>query len=323
MPNNNHGDLDPRKKGEVDPFSPLWLRLEAITRKIGLKHLMRWADKIISVAEPAGRITMSTILPHDHKGECKTISVLSANLWHDWPRFRNIEKRLEAFARLVEEENIDLVLLQEIARTRSFKVDAWLAERLNMSYVYSRANGSERIGFEEGLGVYSRFRLKRFPFLRQVSRASNPFVRRMALGVEVETPCGEILAFSVHLGLLRRQNAHQLEELHRWISRLSENRSVVIGGDFNTTEKSRQIRQVRTFWQDTYRLAQAQGHSHTHTVKWPWGSKLVNQRIDYIFLQPGKPVWKVIDVCHLDPLGGLHSDHRAVIARLAPVLVPV
>jgi endonuclease/exonuclease/phosphatase family metal-dependent hydrolase len=221
---------------------------------------------------------------------------------------------------MVEHEKADLVLLQEIARTQTFKVDNWLADRLGMSYVYSRSNGSESIGFEEGLGIFSRFPLVKQPYIRQVSRIANPFVRRMALGVEVETPCGNFLAFSVHLGLLRKQNARQLEELHHWIARLSGTRFAVIGGDFNVPEKSRQIRRVRTYWQDTYRQAQAQGQSHTHTVKWPWGNKLFHQRIDYIFLQPGTPALNVLDVRHLDPLGGLHSDHRAVIARLAPVL---
>jgi endonuclease/exonuclease/phosphatase family metal-dependent hydrolase len=323
LKNTNHFELDSRKEGVIDPFNRLRLQLGPIIKRIKSVHIADWANKVISVAEPAGRVTMSRQMVHASGGDFTGITVLSANLWHDWPRFRNIEKRLEAFARLVEHEKADLIMLQEIARTQTFKVDTWLADRLGMSYVYSRSNGSEIIGFEEGLGVFSRFPLIRKPYIRQVSGIANPIVRRMALGVEVETPCGRILAFSVHLGLLRKQNAHQLEELHRWISRLSGNRSVVIGGDFNVPEKSHQIRRVRTFWQDTYRLAQAQGHSHTHTVKWPWGDTLFNQRIDYIFLQPGLPALNVMDVRHLDPLGDLHSDHRAVIARLAPIPAPV
>jgi len=322
LKNTNHYDLNSRKEGDIDPFARLRIKLGAITNKIKSVCIADWANKLISVAEPAGRVTMSRQLIQDAESEFNSLTVLSANLWHDWPRFRNIEQRLEAFARMVEHEKADLLLLQEIARTQTFKVDSWLADRLGMSYVYSRSNGSEKIGFEEGLGVFSRFPLVRQPYIRQVSRIANPFVRRMALGAEVETPCGRILAFSVHLGLLRKQNAHQLEELHYWISRLSGNRSVVIGGDFNVSEKSHQIRRVRTFWQDTYRLAQAHGQSHTHTVKWPWGNKLLRQRIDYIFLQQGTPVFNVLDVRHLDPVGGLHSDHRAVIARLEPILVP-
>jgi endonuclease/exonuclease/phosphatase family metal-dependent hydrolase len=318
MSKNNHGDLDPRIKGEVDPFSKLWLRLEAATQKIGSNRLSRLADKLISVAEPAGRTFMSTIPHLGYDKERRPLVVLSANLWHDWPRFRSIEKRLGYLAGLVEQEKVDVILLQEIARTPFLKVDKWLAERLNMSYVYSRANGSEHIGFEEGLGVFSRFQMKRFPFVRQVSRLTNPFVRRLALGVEVDTPYGEILAFSVHLGILRKQNAHQLNELQLWISRLADGRSIIIGGDFNVTEKSRQMRKVRRFWLDTFRETQFNSRSYTHTLKWPWGGKLFTQRIDYIFLQQGKPAWKVISVDHLDAPGGSHSDHRAVVARFAP-----
>ena len=319
MSKNEPDFLDPRNHGQVDPFSRLWLRLEAVTKKIGIKRLTQLADRIISVAEPAGRTFMSTIPNPIHEKDYRSMVVLSANLWHDWPRFRNIEKRLEFFAKLVEQERVDVILLQEIARTRSLKVDEWLADRLNMSYVYSRANGSDHVGFEEGLGVFSRFKMKRFPFVRQVSRLTNPFVRRLALGVEVDTPYGEILAFSVHLGLLRKQNAHQLKDLQLWVSRLAEGRSIIIGGDFNVPEKSRQMRRVRAYWQDTFREIQSKSPSHTHTLKWPWGGRLFRHRIDYIFVQPGKPTWKVMSVDHLDAPGGPHSDHCAVVARLAPV----
>ena len=116
--------------------------------------------------------------------------MLSANLWHDWPRFKDLEKRLEAFAELAESERADLILLQELARTPSFHADVWLAERLHMAYVYSRANGSQKIGFEEGLGVYSRFPLKRLPHVRQMGmgKSSNPFSRRLALGEGTRWP---------------------------------------------------------------------------------------------------------------------------------------
>ncbi len=323
MPKNKFYYINSQKDGEEDPYNRIWSELGRIASKLGLRRITDWVKKIISVAEPAGRVFMSSRPAYVPVVESTVLSVLSANLWHDWPRFREIENRLEAFAKLVEEEQVDLVLLQEMARTPFLKVDSWLAERLNMSYVYSRSNGSENIGFEEGLGVFSRFPLTRLPFLRQVSRISIPFVRRMALGVTVETPFGEILAFSAHLGLIRKHNAHQLSELHHWISHLPGDRSVVIGGDFNALEQSRQIRKVRNYWQDTYREVKPTGHSSTHTLNWPWGSKLLNHRIDYIFLQPGNPVWRVLDVCHLDAPGGPHSDHRAVVARLAPVSLPV
>ena len=189
-----------------------------------------------------------------------------------------------------------------------------------MAYVYSRANGSQKIGFEEGLGVYSRFPLKRLPHVRQMGmrRSGNPFSRRLALGVEIDTPCGEIMAFSTHLGLMRKQNASQVHELHGWISHIACGRSAIIAGDFNAPEHTHQIKYARSYWQDTFREIYEHGHAVTHEIHWPWGGVFLQHRLDYIFLQPGEPAWQVLDVQHLDAPGGPHSDHRAVLARLTP-----
>jgi len=285
---------------------------------VGHGRLPEFVKVAISVTEPAGRVTFqSEPYPVPAEG-CGVFTVLSANLWHDWPRFRGLEKRLESFAELVESEGADLILLQEVARTQSFEADEWLAERLKMAYVYSRANGSEKMGFEEGLGVFSRFPLKRLPHVRQMGRTCNPFSRRLALGVEVDTPCGEILAFSTHLGLIRKQNAQQLRELHGWVNQITAGRSAIIAGDFNAPEHTHQIQHVRSFWQDTFREIHEHGHAATHEIRWPWGAVFLSHRLDYIFLQPGQPSWQVIDVSHVDAPGGPHSDHRAVLARLAP-----
>jgi endonuclease/exonuclease/phosphatase family metal-dependent hydrolase len=245
-------------------------------------------------------------------------TVLSANLWHDWPRFRDLERRLESFAKLIESEGVDLILLQELARTPSFKSDEWMAGRLQMAYVYSRANGSQKLGFEEGLGVFSRFPLKHLPHVRQMGRSCNPFSRRLALGVGVDTPCGEIMAFSTHLGLMRKQNASQILELHGWISQITSGRSAIIAGDFNAPEHTHQIQNIRSYWQDTFREIHQHGRATTHEIRWPWGGAFLSHRLDYIFLQPGEPAWQVIDVQHLDASDGPHSDHRAVLARLSP-----
>jgi endonuclease/exonuclease/phosphatase family metal-dependent hydrolase len=187
-----------------------------------------------------------------------------------------------------------------------------------MAYVYSRANGSRKIGFEEGLGVFSRFPLKRLPHVRQMGRTCNPFSRRLTLGAEVDTPCGEIMAFSTHLGLLRKHNLRQLHELNDWVNQITAGRSAVIAGDFNAPEHSDQIQRARSQWLDAFREIHRHGHAATHEIRWPWGGVFISQRLDYIFLQQGKPAWKVVDVQHIDAQDGPHSDHRAVLARLSP-----
>jgi endonuclease/exonuclease/phosphatase family metal-dependent hydrolase len=286
---------------------------------IGYERLPEPVKAAISVTAPAGRLTFQREPFPVPAEECGVLTVMSANLWHDWPRFRGLEKRLESFAGLIESKKVDLVLLQEVARTPKLKTDEWLAQRLQMAYVYSRANGSSKIGFEEGLGVYSRFPLKKLPYIRQMGRTCNPFSRRLALGVEVDTPCGEILAFSTHLGLTRKQNARQLHELHAWVRQLTAEKSAIIAGDFNAPEHTHQIRYVRSFWQDTFREINQHGQAATHEIRWPWGGVFLRQRLDYIFLQAGQPAWQVVDVQHIDADDGPHSDHRAVLARLSPV----
>lgn len=318
MSNANEIYVRPHREENIDAGRHLWSAVRRLLTWIGHDRLPEFMKVAISVAEPAGRVTFqSEPYPVPAEG-CGVLTVISANLWHDWPRFRGLEKRLESFAALIESERADLIMLQEIARTAFFKADEWLAQRLQMAYVYSRANGSRKIGFEEGLGVFSRFPLKRLPHLRQMGRTSNPFSRRLTLGVEVDTPCGEIMAFSTHLGLMRKQNAHQLRELHGWVHDMTDGKSAIIAGDFNAPEHTHQIQHVRSTWLDTFRAIHEHGHAATHEIRWPWGGAFLSHRLDYIFLQPGQPAWQVIDVQHIDAHDGPHSDHRAVLARFSP-----
>ncbi|HSG43448.1 MAG TPA: endonuclease/exonuclease/phosphatase family protein [Anaerolineales bacterium] len=317
MPERKHLYIEPHKDEHLGIYKQFWSSVKRLLNWIGHDRLPEFAQVAVSVARSAGQVSLqSEPYPIPDEG-CSIMTVLSANLWHDWPRHRGLQTRLESFAELVISEKADLVLLQEVARTKAFHADEWLAQRLQMAHVYTRANGSHKLGFEEGLGVFSRFPLKKLPFVRQMSQAHNPFSRRVALGVEVDTPCGEIVAFSVHLGLTRKQNEKQLRELYTWVNKISLGRSAIIAGDFNTHENTHQIKHVRSYWQDTFREMQKNGHAPTYEIHWPWGGVFLSHRLDYIFLQPGEPAWQVVDVKHIDAPDGPHSDHRAVLARLA------
>jgi endonuclease/exonuclease/phosphatase family metal-dependent hydrolase len=151
-----------------------------------------------------------------------------------------------------------------------------------------------------------------------MGHSCNPFMRRLALGVDVDTPFGELTAFSTHLGLLHKQNARQVHDLHGWVHQITSGRSAVIAGDFNAHEHSHQMKHIRSYWQDTFREIDQHGKGATHEIRWPWGGAFLSRRLDYIFLQPGLPAWRVVDVEHVDAYDGPHSDHRAVLARLSP-----
>lgn len=277
--------------------------------------LKRLVKKILAVVEPVGHI-QARPLPADQpeQGE-KVLTIMSANLWHDYPRYRRLLERLESFARLAEAEAANILLLQEVARTPNLRTDEWLAERLNMAYVYSRANGHENLGFEEGLAVFSRFRLSQ-PVMKELKPAFTPLVHRLVLGATVETPFGNLPVFSVHLGLIRRQNARQFQHLKSWITKVSNGESTLVGGDFNAPETAPHILQARKSWLDIFRHLHPHADGATHELRLPWGRFLSRQRLDYIFLQPGRILWNILESQHLISSGSPHSDHRTVLVRL-------
>jgi len=248
-----------------------------------------------------------------------SITLLSANLWHDYPKHRRQMERLEAFAQLVEQQNADIVMLQEVAHTSDLHADEWLAKRLRMSYFYSRANGNERaIGFEEGLAVLSRFPLGE-PQHLSLGGDALPFTRRWALGVEVETHVGKLMAVSTHLALSPLHNKNQLARLRSWVAGMSGEVPVLIGGDFNAHESSAQINQTQHAWLDIFRQVNPHMDGTTFEREMPGRLKNLRLRFDYLFLQPGDVCWKTLHARHLFNPGRPHSDHRAVLARLAPI----
>ena len=298
-------------------------RLRSVGRKVlqlpGLRNLMPTVRRFSAVTEPAGLISIRNQPAILTSRNCVDLTVMSANLWHDWPRQRGSIERLQSFSQMVESQGVDVLLVQEVARTPDLKVDEWLSERLGMAYVYSRANGhASGIGFEEGLAVYSRYPIKTL-YLRRLGKHTNPFVRRLALGAVIDSPCGKLLTFSVHLGLLNRQNYFQLSDLWNWVADVGGESPVLIGGDFNAHETSSQIRQTQTVWLDTFRRINPTEDGTTHELRGPFGGLLRRARLDYIFLRPGKSRWKVVDARHIHPPGVVHSDHRAVLARMVPV----
>lgn len=265
---------------------------------------------------PAGRLIYRPHGIHGSTRKRKHLTVISANLWHDYPRFRNLENRLEAFAHLAQENNADFLLLQEVTRNHSIKADKWLANRLGMGYLYSRTNGAIRgLGFEEGLAIFSHYPLSK-PRLRQLSSPANPFARRLAIGATANTPWGTLDLYSTHLGLLPPSNRQHMHHLLSWVEESSTASGVIIGGDFNADEKSSRIRHMQGHWQDTFRHHNPHESAATHQLHLPWHKRPLPQRLDYIFMHQPEEHWHIIEARHLASALLPFSDHNAVLTRL-------
>jgi endonuclease/exonuclease/phosphatase family metal-dependent hydrolase len=295
----------------------IYQRIKVLGEKLSRNnYLWPLTHQIVSVTKPAGKISIveSPVLTQDISTEDR-ITILTANLFHDWPRKRRLEERLECFVEMVNQEGADILLLQEIARTRNIYADEWLGDKLGMAYVYSRANGhATDIGFEEGLGVFSRFPIKK-PRLTQLSDQINPFNRRIALGASISTNIGEIVAFSVHLAINNRMNKSQVSRLKKWVDEQSGDIPAVIGGDFNAHENSPQIRSTQRSWCDSYRKINPSGGGYTHQLLWPWGEAIRQSRLDYLFLRRGESSWKVEQAKHIEMKDCRISDHKAVLIK--------
>jgi endonuclease/exonuclease/phosphatase family metal-dependent hydrolase len=238
-----------------------------------------------------------------------TLTVLSANLWHDWPRQRRAQERLEAFARLVEAERVDVVLLQEVMRASLLHADERLADRLGMAYAYSRANGYRGgIGFEEGVAVFSRLPLRE-PRAQPLG-VPGWLVRRLALAVRVEAQPAPFWAVSAHLGMRPWRNATQVRHLIDWVDRIAEQEAALVGGDFNAPEWTPSIAAARRAWRDPFRELHPSADAAT------FERPPLRARLDYVFLRDAGRAWHPIEARLVGGAGdGGHSDHRAVLVR--------
>jgi endonuclease/exonuclease/phosphatase family metal-dependent hydrolase len=291
----------------------------SLLRSTVFSSIHPFIKKIKHTSEPAGKVAIrySPAWGNDSRPDHE-LTIISANLCHGWPNQENLLQRLESFAQLVEKQQADIILLQEVSRSSKFKVDDWLSNRLGMAYVYSRANGHQSIGFEEGVAIFSRFPIEA-PYLKEFSNGLNPFVRRVALGAFVDTPIGRMPFFSVHLGITPHENAAQLINLHQWVHEITGSQPALIGGDFNAHETTPQIRYAQGKWVDIFRQIHPEKDAATHEIRWPWGGLLRRSRLDYIFLKAGEQNWQVLEAQLLDSPNGPYSDHRAVLTRIMPI----
>lgn len=319
-------DEPPTADDSAPALHAIWPRLASLLSKLlhrpAAAFLRPFVAKVRAVAQPGGPIVLQDHPPRTRPTQTAPLTVLSANLWHDWPQHRRQYERLEQFARLVEQEAVDIALLQEVSRHRDLHTDAWLAERLGMAYAYARANGHRAaIGFEEGVAVFSRFPL-RDAALHHLGSGQTPFARRLALAASAETPFGALDVFSVHLGLLPWQNAAQVQQLLSWVgARTGRAMPAIVGGDFNAHEDTRQVARAQDDWLDLFRHHHPHKDGATHEIRCPLGTGAWRRRLDYLFLAQNGHAWRVLHAEHLDAPGGRHSDHRAVLARLAPCSV--
>jgi endonuclease/exonuclease/phosphatase family metal-dependent hydrolase len=217
------------------------------------------------------------------------LRVISLNVLHDFPRFRNLARRLDLIAAEIRRQDADIVCLQEVPWTLRLGSGAeYLAGRTGLNYLYLRANGNRwAILFEEGEAILSRYPL-RDPAWIELTPRPGPFEHRVALHATAVTPWGDVGVFVTHLTNGEQAvNQGQAASLQSFVA-VAGGGPAVAAGDFNAAEDEPHIRALAQAWIDTYRAANPDDTGLTCCVDdLAAQDEPLEERIDYIFLIPG------------------------------------
>ena len=217
------------------------------------------------------------------------LRVLSLNMLHGFPKFENLQTRLDLIASEIQRLDADVVLLQETPWARETGSGAeYLAGQLGYNYLYFRANGNRHlIFFEEGETILSRFPLKD-PVFAVLQPKPGFFENRVVLGATAATPWGAIAFFDTHLsGRTSDVGQGQVESLKEFVEGHADGPAVV-AGDFNAREDSPQIVNLSKNWVDTYRSLHPgdPGLTCCNDELTAGPGDRFRDRLDYIFLVP-------------------------------------
>lgn len=240
----------------------------------------------------------------------ESLTVMTLNVLADNPRHGEL-------AAAVTAENPDLVAFQELEPDAA----ADLVRELDGRYPHHALVPEVK----RGAGVFSKYPLRDAGRLR-LSDGGNWSQRLL-----VQTPLGPLTLFNVHpavptvradgQGPLGLPIAYDTTRRSAEVARLVElvdgaGGPVLVTGDFNLSEYSRDYRLLRARLGDAYRAA-GWGFGHTFpragsfpkSLPAPWPVV----RLDYVWHSPElRPI-----AAHVGPSGG--SDHRAVVVRLESV----
>jgi len=257
------------------------------------------------------------------------LRVLSLNMLHGFPGFKDLPLRLDLIAGEIRHLDADVVLLQETPWARARGNGAkYLAGQLGYNYLYYRANGNRHlIFFEEGESVLSRFPLED-PVFTVLQPKAGFFENRVVLGATAATPQGKVTFFVTHLTDKDPQvNRGQAVSLRSFVEGYSGGLTV-IAGDFNAQENSPQIVELASHWTDAYRVIYPDDPGLTCCIDDLTASpgEPLEKRIDYIFLvnMTGES-GKITSAQHVFyqpfPVGGgwqWASDHTGLMVEIGP-----
>jgi endonuclease/exonuclease/phosphatase family metal-dependent hydrolase len=165
------------------------------------------------------------------------LRLVDFNVLHGYPHFPEQETRARRAVAAIQALDADLIVLQEAWRTQAHgDFVERLATALNMDSAFARANGKlERIGFEEGEAVLSRFPILEAKRLRLAPK--KPFYeRRVALLCTLDLGGEPLTVVGAHLDNRNLETAAAQAATLAYYLRGTD--APIVAGDLNAGDDS-------------------------------------------------------------------------------------
>lgn len=198
------------------------------------------------------------------------------------------EVDLERIAKLIREQDVDLVALQEVdkgtERTERIDIAARLAELTEMHFVFEK-----NIDFQGG--EYGNAILSRRPIIDSINlhyKMLRPGEQRGLLSAVIGFGDQTITFISTHLDYRPdpSERISNMGEIENFVS-VSAGNPIIIAGDFNDPPGGTVHLRMKKMFIDSWEVA-GQGDGFSFSSEEP------KSRIDYIYLSP-KTSWNVSD----------------------------
>ncbi|WP_432710256.1 endonuclease/exonuclease/phosphatase family protein [Pedobacter sp.] len=173
-----------------------------------------------------------------------TLTVMSYNIHHANPPSINGKIDLDAIAKVIKDQNPDLVALQEVDvnTIRSGKINqaSLLAERLGMNFFFAKAIDHE--GGDYGVAILSKHPLTETKIHRLSSDPATKGEPRVLATALIKLPGNRHIRFgSTHLDAQKNDNNRLLQVVEINSIAKAEGLPFIIAGDLNATPESATI----------------------------------------------------------------------------------
>jgi endonuclease/exonuclease/phosphatase family metal-dependent hydrolase len=261
------------------------------------------------------------------------LRVMSWNLWWRFgPQWRQRQPLIQQTLREVDP---DVVALQEVWGVGGTSQVHELADGLGLHAAFARTSlppapdppeSPDQRGVEVGIGILSRWPLDD---VREVPLPARHRPAPVSLVATAEHPAGPLHVIATCLEWESAFNDDRLAQAQALADLATDPEfdgelPVVVGGDLNAAPSSPLLRPLTDVLVDAWRAGggdpEAVSLSSAHPQAPMEAIELIDQRIDHIFVRPGRPRQR-LDVTGSalagEPVDGLHpSDHHAVVCDL-------